>query len=158
MVVTKASYDSHKHAVWCVNHMSQASRHPLSARTSRHIAPAAWLLVASAICGTICPQAEAAHELFAQAEPSTALKTIEPAPAAPSAGKLGEPTKQVAPPPPAEPAPESGPGELIGGQAGANSPSFNRSDRRGSPLAVRSALVLAKGMNDPVRPQSAGSR
>ena len=70
--------------------------------------------MAFALCGAVSP-AHAAHELFAQVEASSALKTAEPA---------AEKTKQVAPPP-AEPAPESGPGDLIGGQAGAGAPSFN---------------------------------
>ena len=63
----------------------------------------------------------AARELFAQAELSGALQAIESV--APAEGSAK--TKQVAPPPPVEPAPEGGPADLIGGQAGASSPSFN---------------------------------
>ena len=94
--------------------MTQPIRHPLPLRH------ASWL-IASALCSTAALPAFAAHELFAQSEPSSALNTIEPAAAEQPAGK----TKQVSPPPPVEPAPESGPAELIGGQPGASSPSFN---------------------------------
>ncbi len=98
--------------------MPQPSHHPLPARASRQVAHAAWL-IASAICGVATLPAHAARELFAQAEPSSALQAAEPA-----AEEAAAKSQQVAPPP-SEPAPEAGPADLIGGQAGANAPSFN---------------------------------
>ena len=104
--------------------MPQLFHYPLPARVSRRIA-IAGRLIAYALCGAIPQPAHAARELFAQAEPSSALETAEPAQVAPVAVESGAKTKQIAPPPAAERASEAGPAELIGGQAGTPTPSFN---------------------------------
>ena len=51
--------------------MTQPFPRPFSARPSRHVA---WL-IASALCAAASHPAQAARELFAQAEPSPALQT-----------------------------------------------------------------------------------
>ena len=88
------------------------------------MAHAAWL-IATALCAGSTQSAHGARELLAQADPSPAQQAAEPSALASDPEQLAPNTKQVAPPPPAEPPPESGPADLISGQAGANSPSFN---------------------------------
>ena len=97
--------------------MTQPTHYSHPACSPRH---AAWLLASAFFSAATLP-ASAAHELFAQGETSGAVQAIESVAPAEASVK----TKQVAPPPPVEPTPESGPADLIGGQAGASSPSFN---------------------------------